>query len=159
MDRIYLDKEGYNNYLRELDEIREKIRKNSSDISEYASDDAYGDGWHDNFAYESAIQKENALLYQYHQKLEGLNKIEIIENTGKKDRVEIGSIVEIQFDNESNTELYKITGNTVSGSEDDIICITINSPLGKSIYKKKKEDSFSYEIDSSIISGKIIEIK
>lgn len=77
MDKIYSDQKGYDNYIKELEDIREKIQKNSSNISEFASDDAYGDGWHDNFAYEQAVQKENALLYQYHQKLEGLNKIEI----------------------------------------------------------------------------------
>jgi len=51
MDKIYLDQDGYENYLKELEQLREKIIKNSSDISEFMSDDAYGDGWHDNFAY------------------------------------------------------------------------------------------------------------
>ena len=68
MDKIYLDQEGYENHLKELEEIREKIRKNSSDISEFMSDDAYGDGWHDNFAYEQAIQKESSLLYELKKK-------------------------------------------------------------------------------------------
>ena len=76
MDKIYLDQDGYENYLKEIDRIREKIRKNSSDISEFASDDAYGDGWHDNFAYEQAIQKENALMYELNEKLKGLSPLE-----------------------------------------------------------------------------------
>lgn len=37
--------------------------------------------------------------------------------------------------------------------------ITINSPLGRSIFKKKKMDSFQYEIDSNQIRGKIINIR
>ena len=61
MDKIYLDQEGYKNYLKEIEVIKEKIQKNSIDISEYIGDDAYGDGWHDNFAYEQAIKKENCL--------------------------------------------------------------------------------------------------
>ena len=68
MDKIYLDQEGYDNYLKELDEIREKIRKNNVDISEYMSDDAYGDSWHDNFAYEQAIKEESRLLYELNKK-------------------------------------------------------------------------------------------
>lgn len=159
MDKIYLDQKGYDNYIKELEDIREKIQKNSSDISEFASDDAYGDGWHDNFAYEQAVQKENALLYQYHQKLEGLNKIEIIESCKNLDSVEIGSVVEIQFEGEYDTEIYTLTGNTTSSMDDDKMSITINSPLGRSIFKKKKMDSFQYEIDSNQIRGKIINIR
>ena len=159
MDKIYLDKKGYENYLRELDEIREKIRKNSCDISEYVSDDAYGDGWHDNFAYESAVQKENALLYQYKQKLEGLNKIVILDENNKTDKVKIGSIVDVRFENEMDIETYKITGDTTLSYEDDITCITLNSPLGKNIYDKSKGDLFKYEIDSSIIIGEIVDIR
>ena len=159
MDKIYLDQKGYDSYIKELEAIREKIKKNSSDISEFASDDAYGDGWHDNFAYEQAVQKENALLYQYHQKLEGLNRIEIIESCRNLDSVDIGSVVEIQFEGECDTEIYTLTGNTTSSMDDDEMSITINSPLGRSIFKKKKMDSFQYEIDSNQISGKIIDIR
>lgn len=159
MDKIYLDQNGYDSYIKELEAIREKIKKNSSDISEFASDDAYGDGWHDNFAYEQAVQKENALLYQYHQKLEGLNKIEIIESCKNNDSVEIGSVVELQFDGETDTEIYTLTGNTTSSIDNEGMSITINSPLGRSIFKKKKMDNFQYEIDFNQISGKIIDIR
>lgn len=157
MDKIYLDQDGYENYLKEIDRIREKIRKNSSDISEFASDDAYGDGWHDNFAYEQAIQKENALMYELNEKLKGLSKIKIIKKKTNTSRVELGSIIEIEIDGEK--EIYKLTGDTVSNFDSDIPSITLNSLLGKSIYKKKNGDSFSYEIDSNVITGKIICIK
>lgn len=49
MDKIYLSKEGYQKYLEKLENIKKKIEKNNIDITEYVSDDAYGDGWHDNF--------------------------------------------------------------------------------------------------------------
>lgn len=158
MEKIYLDQDGYDNYLKELDEIREKIRNNSSDISEYMSDDAYGDTWHDNFAYEQAIKKENALFYEYKKKLEGLNYIEIVDGNTLKECVDIGAVVEIKFDDESESEFYKITGNTVSTVENGMVAITINSPLGKSIFKKKENESFKFEVDSQIISGYIVNI-
>ena len=158
MKKIYLDQKGYDNYLKELEEIREKIRNNSSDISEYMSDDAYGDTWHDNFAYEQAIKKENALFYEYKKKLDGLNCIEIVNNQNSNACVNIGNIVEIKFDDELENEFYKLTGNTVSAVEDGIVCITVNSPLGKNIFKKKKNDVFKFEVDSKIISGQIVDI-
>ena len=157
MDKIYLDQEGYENYLKELNEIREKIRKNSSDISEFASDDAYGDGWHDNFAYEQAIKKESSLLYQLNEKKKGLAKIEIIDKNVNNNRVGLGSIVTVKID--GYEEVYKISGNTVSNLDSDIPNITLNSPLAKAIYKKQVHDNFSYSVDSNMIEGVIINIR
>jgi len=157
MDKIYLDQEGYENYLKELDEIREKIRKNNSDISEYMSDDAYGDGWHDNFAYEQAIKKESSLLYELNKKKRGLAKIEIIERNSGSNKVEIGSVVTVKIDDEEET--YKLSGNTVSNLDSGIFEITLNSKLGKSIYHKRVGDGFSYKVDNNSFSGVITEIK
>ena len=156
MDKIYLDKEGYDNYLKELDEIREKIRKNSSDISEFMSDDAYGDSWHDNFAYEQAIKKESALLYELNEKKKGLSKIEIIEKRKNSNQVEIGSIVSIMIEEE--IEKYQLLGNTNSNFNLDIPIITLNSPLGKALYHKEKGDKFSYSVDFNKVEGIIIDI-
>ena len=157
MDKIYLDQDGYQNYLKEIEDIREKIRLNSSDISEYMGDDAYGDGWHDNFAYEQAIKKENALFYELHKKLEGLKDIEIVDKKIGSNLVELGSIVELEIDGE--IEIYKLTGDTVSNFNGEIFSITLNSLLGKSIYHKCVGDSFLYKADNNVISGKIICIK
>lgn len=156
MDKIYLDQDGYNNYLKELDEIREKIRKNSSDISEYMSDDAYGDTWHDNFAYEQAIKKESSLLHELKEKKLGLAKIQIIERNNNSGIVEIGSVVTVKIGGE--LEKYKLSGNTVSNLDSDIPEITVNSMLGKSIYHKKVGDSFSYKVENESYEGVIVEI-
>ena len=156
-DKIYLNKEGYDNYLKELDLIKEKIRKNSMDMTEFASDDAYGDGWHDNFAYESSLQKENALFFEYKRKLDGLNKIVIVEHSNSG-LVDIGSVVTIFIDGEEEPETYKITGNTTLIDDGNMLHITINSPLGRCLYKKKKNDTFEYEVNSVKITGKIMDI-
>lgn len=156
MDKIYLDQEGYEKYLKEIEEIKEKIQKNSTDISEYMGDDAYGDGWHDNFAYEQAIKKENALFYELDKKLKGLNNIEIVNKKEKSNKVEIGSIIEVEIEGEK--EIYKLTGSTNSNLNSDIPEITLNSLLGKSIYKKEIGDIFIYKTDSYIVEGKIISI-
>lgn len=143
--------------LKELDEIREKIRKNSSDISEYMSDDAYGDTWHDNFAYEQAIKKESSLLHELKAKKMGLARIEIIEKNNNSDKVEIGSVVTVKIDDE--VKIYKLSGNTVSNLNSDIPEITVNSMLGKSIYHKRVGDSFSYKVNDNSFEGVIIDIK
>ena len=156
MDKIYLDQEGYETYLKEIEELREKIRKNSTDISEYMGDDAYGDGWHDNFAYEQAIKKENALFFELDKKIKGLKNIEIINKNEKSNKVEIGRIVEVEIEKEK--EIYKLTGSTNSNLNSDIPEITLNSELGKNIYKKEVGETFTYKIDSYIVEGRIINI-
>lgn len=43
MSKIYLDKIGYENYLKSLEDIKKEIDENAKLMSIYASDDAYGD--------------------------------------------------------------------------------------------------------------------
>ena len=158
MSKIYLDEKGYQEYLQEIDNIKEKIRKNSCDISEYQSDDAYGDGWHDNFAYEQAIIKERSLMYELDDKVKNLDKIEIIKRNKSNDIADINTIVEIRFNEEDETEKFLISGSSSSDINKEIPVITLNSPLGKAIYKKKKDDTFTYEVDNIKTNGRIINI-
>ncbi len=158
-EKIYLDSEGYQNYLKEIDALKKKVEENAKEMSEYASDDAYGDGWHDNFAYEETLRKENALFYELRRKVEGLKRIEIIDQKGKENQVTIGTIVELQFEGEEETELYQLTGNTSSESKEAWTSVTLNSPLGKVLYGKKRGDSFSYQVGENTLKGKIINLK
>ena len=151
MEKIYLDEKGYQEYL------KEKIQKNSRDMSEYQSDDAYGDGWHDNFAYEQAMQKDNSLNYELKNKMKDLKNIVIVKNSGNPDIVDIGATIELEFDGE--VECYLLSGGYNSDFEKEIPVITLNSPLGIAIYKKKIGDSFKYKIGENTIDGKIISIK
>ena len=152
MDKIYLDENGYKQYLSEIEDIRNKIDANNRDISEYMSDDAYGDSWHDNFAYEQAIQKENVLRRDLDLKLKGLKNIVIIDSTKNNNDVSIDSIVDIIFEGETEIETYKITGSTTSNIQEKIPSITINSPFGKAIFHKQKNDVFTYNVDDNMIS-------
>lgn len=158
--KIYLDKEGYSQYLNEIEQIREKIRNNSSNITEYQSDDAYGDGWHDNFAYEQAIKIENMLFHELDIKLKGLENIIVIEKKDNNNNyVDLNCIIDVMFDGEEQLESYIISGNSSSNINNDIPIITLNSPLGRATYKKKKGDFFSYQVDNLLLKGKIINIR
>lgn len=161
MSKIYLSKEGYDKYLEELELIKKKIEKNSIDISEYASDDAYGDGWHDNFAYEEARRHEQRLFKECEIKLKGLNEIEIIEKDNS-DKIGIEDLVfiELKFsDTEIEREWYKISGSTKSDLDNEILHITVNSPLRKTLLGKKINEEFFYHISNEKVEGKILDIK
>ena len=79
MNKIYLDKVGYENYLKSLEDIKKEIDANAKLMSIYASDDAYGDGWHDNFAYEETMHKEAELFQKYNKKKSMLKDIVIVD--------------------------------------------------------------------------------
>lgn len=158
-EKIYLDSAGYEKYLQEIESLKEKIQKNACDMSLYASDDAYGDGWHDNFAYEEAMRKERMLFFELNQKLQGLNHIQILDQEVTNDFVCIGTYVEILFDGEDDTEVYQITGSTSSDLEGEIPLITITSPLGKAIYRKRIGEKFQYEIGNERLQGTILNIE
>lgn len=153
MKEILLDKDGYEEYLLEIEKIKEKIGENSSNISEYVSDDAYGDGWHDNFAYEQAIKKERQLFTELENKMRNLKNIKIIDSNKDNSKVTINKYIDILFDDGDEVQTFYLTGATTSKFENEIMSITINSPLGKAIYNKKINDSFTYNIDDDIING------
>ncbi|MDD6223720.1 MAG: hypothetical protein PUB18_01815 [bacterium] len=86
------------------------MKKNSEKlvaIAKFGLDDSYGDGWHDNFAYGQAIQKENVLFYPYQKQLERFNSIEIV-----KRKINSGKVVTLEAELEN--ECYKIIGDTAS---------------------------------------------
>lgn len=159
MSKIILDSSGYNEYIKEIEEIKKKIEKNNCDITTFQSDDAYGDGWHDNFAYEQARKKEENLFYELELKLNGLNNIEIVEESFNNDFVNLNSIIVLKFDDTEEIETYILTGNTKLKYINDIIAITLNSPLGSSIYHKKKNYRFEYIVNEVSISGLILDIR
>ena len=158
MAKILLDEKGYQEYLEQIETIKNKIKENAKDIATFASDDAYGDGWHDNFAYEEATKKEIALYQELDKKLKDLKEIEIINKNTSNNVVSIGAIVKVKFDNEEEIEEYHITGNATSDISDDISSITLNSPLGRVLFNKKENDIFTYSVKDNIFSGKIISI-
>ena len=137
MSKIYLDKLGYENYLKSLEDIKKEIDENAKLMSLYVSDDAYGDGWHDNFAYEETMRKEAELFQKYNKKKSMLKDIVIVDKESNG-TVSLNTKVELLFIEDDTIEEYILTGDINSNIDDN--SITINSPLGSAIYGKKVGD-------------------
>ena len=159
MGKILLDKNGYEEFLNQIEKIKKRIDENAKSIALFASDDAYGDGWHDNFAYEEATKKEISLYKELDKKMKELKDIEIIEESDDKDCVSINSVVTLLFDGLDEEEKYILTGNASSNINDEISSITANSPLGRALINKKVNDTFSYKVEVEDICGKLISIE
>lgn len=155
MSKIYLDKVGYENYLKSLEDIKKEIDANAKLMSIYANDDAYGDGWHDNFAYEETMRKEAELFQKYNKKKSMLKDIVIVDKESNG-TVSLNMKVELLFIDDETVEEYIITGDINSNIDDN--SITINSPLGSAIYGKKVGDKVSYKVGDNTYNVEVLNI-
>ena len=155
MSKIYLDKLGYENYLKSLEDIKKEIDDNAKLMSLYVSDDAYGDGWHDNFAYEETMRKEAELFQKYNKKKSMLKDIVIVDKEFNG-TVSLNTKVELLFIDDEEIEEYIITGDINSNIDDN--SITINSPLGSAIYGKRVGDRVTYKVGDNTYNVEILNI-
>ena len=156
MSKIYLDKLGYENYLKSLEDIKKEIDENAKLMSLYVSDDAYGDGWHDNFAYEETMRKEAELFQKYNKKKSMLKDIVIIDKESNG-TVSLNMKVELLFIDDETVEEYILTGDINSNIDDN--SITLNSPLGSAIYGKRVGDRVTYKVGDNTYNVEILVIE
>lgn len=156
MGKILLTKEGYEQFNKILDSLEKKSNDNGINTTEVCIR-AVGDGWYDNFAFEALIEDERKLSYQINKMNQDKTKIEIIQDYYKENYVNINNIVSLKFiyDDENELEDLILTGNYIPNENE----ITLNSPLGKAIYKKKIGEIVEYVVSENNIKVEKINIK
>lgn len=152
-DKIYLDQKGYEQFLKEIDEIRNSLQKNGKDKSS-AFVGAVGDGWHDNFEFEEAKREELRLGKILQEKLEILSRIEIIDAiSSEEELIDIDDYVLTEMtygDDMPEQMIFKLVGLSTPNFKADIPEISLNSPLGKAVYQKKVGDHSSYTVNGFV---------
>lgn len=153
---ILVDEAGARQIDDKIDEIRNAIINNGKKMSE-SYNDYIGDGWHDNPAYEESMRKNRMLNEELDRILKQKKKIKIVKNEYDNSKVNLGDYIRIEFFNfndETEYEDIKLTGKYFPDIDNDEI--SLNSPLGRCIYKKKIGEMCSYIIDKKEIKIKII---
>jgi transcription elongation GreA/GreB family factor len=158
-ESILLTKEGLEEFKDEISNLKEKLNKIQTEKSEaYAG--AIGDGWHDNFAYEDAKRYEDTVVKQINNLVEQSNYIKLIElESLNSNIVNINDMVELEFiyeDGNRDVGKFKLTGNWKSKDYNDYQEVTLNSPLGKSIYKKGLNCRVEYSVNEKTIVVNIL---
>lgn len=152
---IYMDQEGYNNYLAEIEKLKENINKNNINKTE-AYESAVGDGWHDNFAFEEATREEFRLMSQLKQMQSDLKRIVILEKNKDNSFIDIGDYVNMDIifapDDFENMIIHLIGFNDASFEENEV---SVNSPIGSAIYQKPNNYEGTYKVNSNTFSFKI----
>ena len=160
MKEILVSNDGYEQFFLELEKLKDSITSNAL-ISTEACNDAVGDGWHDNFAYDEAMRQERFIVSKVNDMINDIPFLKVIDDIFDSDKININDTIEVLIkyaDDDDEKEILKLTGkyspntNDVNGVKE----ISLNSPIGKAIYKQKIGESVYYEVGNNNIEVSIL---
>ena len=160
MKDILVDTDGFNQYYEELNRLKE-LSLSIASIGSESYADVVGDGWHDNFAFEDTMRESRKIASRINKILEDEKYLKIVDKKSTSDDIiDIGDILTIKVIYDiDDIEKYtiKLTGKYKIDNNAKIKEISLNSPIGRSIYLKNINDNnISYYVNDKKISIKII---
>lgn len=150
---VFLTAKGFTDIESELDEL--KRVKRPEIIKAIKEARALGD-LSENADYHAA-REEQAIIEGRIQELEYMVDNAVIITEGASDRVKMGVNVTIKYEDDDDTEEYKIVGSMEADPFDNKI--SNESPIAKAIMGKKKGDVVTVESPNGKYNIEIIEIK
>ena len=160
MKDVLVDIDGFNQYYKELNRLKD-ISLSIASIGSESYADAVGDGWHDNFAFEDTMRESRKIASRINKMLEDEKYLKIVDKKSTSDDIiDIGDILMIKviYDIDDIEEYtIKLTGKYMIDNNAKIKEISLNSPIGRSIYLKNiNDDDIGYYVNDKKISIKII---
>ncbi len=159
MKDVLVDTDGFNQYYEELNRLKD-ISLSIASIGSESYADAVGDGWHDNFAFEDTMRESRKIASRINKMLEDEKYLKIVDKKSNSDDIiDVGDILKIKviYDIDDIEEYtVKLTGKYMIDNNAKIKEISLNSPIGRSIYLKNINDDIGYYVNDKKISIKII---
>ena len=159
MKDVLVDTDGFNQYYEELNRLKD-ISLSIASIGSESYADAVGDGWHDNFAFEDTMRESRKIASRINKMLEDEKYLKIVDKKSNSDDIiDIGDILKIKviYDIDDIEEYtIKLTGKYMIDNNAKIKEISLNSPIGRSIYLKNINDDIGYYVNDKKTSIKII---
>lgn len=160
MRDVLVDTEGFNQYYEELNRLKD-LSLSIASIGSESYADAVGDGWHDNFAFEDTMRESRKIASRINKMLEDEKYLKIVDRKRTSDDIiDIGDILKIKviYDIDDIEEYtIKLTGKYMIDNNAKIKEVSLNSPIGRSIYLKNiNDDDIGYYVNDKKISIKII---
>ena len=159
MKDVLVDTEGFNQYYEELNRLKD-LSLSIASIGSESYADAVGDGWHDNFAFEDTMRESRKIASRINKMLEDEKYLKIVDKKSTSDDIiDVGDILKIKviYDIDDIEEYtIKLTGKYMIDNNAKIKEISLNSPIGRSIYLKNINDDIGYYVNDKKISIKII---
>lgn len=148
--KIYLDSKGYENLLHDIERLKNKLHENNMGRKD-AFDAGAGDGW-DSPEFEEIERRERVILAELQRCYDELSRVVIVERQNDFDIVDIGDTIKVDMyfsADDFEEEIFKLVGGAPNFDlSAEIREVSINSPLGNSIYKKKIGDNCSYSVNN-----------
>ena len=152
-DIIYLDEEGYKDYLTKIDNLMINLGRVEERLSEKNKNSDFIDNYDDLSLYRKELKK------QIRKKRDNISKIKIIEKQNNEDIMDVGDVVKIlaYYDiDDIVEEVYElVTGDSNIHTNPEKL--SINSPKGEVIYKSKIGDVGYYKVNKEKIKVEIKE--
>lgn len=163
MKDILVDIDGFNQYYEELNKLKD-LSLSIASIGSESYADAVGDGWHDNFAFEDTMRESRKIASRIDKMIEDEKYLKIVDKKRTSDNIiDIGDILTIRviYDIDDIEEYtIKLTGKYMIDNNAKIKEVSLNSPIGRSIYLKSINDNdIGYYVNDKKISIKIIRRK
>lgn len=144
MKDVLVDTEGFNQYYEELNRLKD-LSLSIASIGSESYADAVGDGWHDNFAFEDTMRESRKIASRINKMLEDEKYLKIVDKKSNSDDIiDIGDIIKIKviYDIDDIEEYtIKLTGKYMIDNNAKIKEVSLNSPIGRSIYLKNINDN------------------
>ncbi len=149
----YLTQEKYNQLVAELDNLKTVRRKEVAESLEYAK--SLGD-LSENAEYQEARETQ-ANIEDRIKKLEAMLQSAVIMKMHHTEAVDIGSTVTLQREGAKNKVTYKIVGS--EEADLDHGKLSINSPLGHALLRKKRGESLVAKTPGGDMQYKVVDIE
>ncbi len=150
---IFLTQKGLDEVKAELDDLKQNVRPEV--ISQIKEARAQGD-LSENAEYHAARDRQGHVEARIKELEYIVDNATIIEE-GKKDKVSIGSTVEIKYIDDDEIEEYSIVGSTEADPFENKI--SNESPIAIGIMGKKKGDKVTIESPNGNYDIEIVSIK
>ena len=146
MDNIYLDENGYRKAINRINAIKKELLQLTV-VRSTVPIPKEGDGYYSVELLE-LDRKEARLNAELHKIEDNLSAAIMLERHNNDDMVDIGDIINIDmfFDDDIEEMTIKIVGAR-GNMDSDIAEISINSPLGRAVYKKEIGQTCTYLVN------------
>lgn len=149
---MLLSMEGINQIDKLIKEESTKLKSIQKEKAEAFQNDT--NSWHDNSSYDIAVEKENKAFDEINRLSKIKFEAEVVEPHYEKDKIDIGDEIKVSVKDDEFTVV--LTGKFIADKKADEI--TLNSPLGKAIYKRCVGEIVDYKVGEQINRVKIMEI-
>lgn len=148
---IYLDDEGLNEYKEFINNLIKNVDRVSEEISKLREERKYEE-------IADLYKLRDQMLKAIEERQNTLALVRMVKKSDNENILEIGDLATIELDfgdNDKETCLIKLV-SVDSYTENDLECVSINSPLGRALYRRNVGEKSYYMVKNNKVNVTIL---